>query len=82
MAEYIYGTVEQFDGAMVIMHNTGEQIVRCKDCRFVLNEPDSYYDQSGMERLYTCMRPDGDGDYIRMAVEPDGFCKWGERHEE
>lgn len=26
-----------------------------------------------------CMRPDGNGDYLRIEVEPDGFCAWGKR---
>lgn len=42
-------------------------VVRCKDCKFGEND--------GTE----CMRPDGDGDYLRMPVDPDGFCAWGEK---
>lgn len=44
---------------------TGEEIVRCRDCK--------YYDYSlcnWFECSY-CGEPN--------RVEPDGFCKWGER---
>lgn len=57
-----------------------ERIVRCRDCKY-LDTPD--WDevlaaQHG-EPPASCMRPDGDGDYMRFEIEPDGFCKWGER---
>ena len=41
------------------------EIVRCRDCK---HEIDGY-----------CGRPDGDGGYLLFGVEPDGYCKWGER---
>lgn len=57
-----------------------EPIVRCWDCKY-LDMPD--WDDNlaacyGEPPLF-CMRPDGNGDYMRFEVEPNGFCKWGER---
>lgn len=46
----------------------GEKIVRCRDCKWLDHH-----------NLYLCMLPDGDGGYACWVVEPDGFCKWGER---
>ena len=45
-----------------------EEIVRCRDCKYCIAN--------------VCMSPDGDGDYLRFEVLPDGFCKWGERRGE
>ena len=44
------------------------EVVRCRDCRWLDHH-----------NLYLCMLPDGDGGYACWVVEPDGFCKWGER---
>lgn len=40
-------------------------IVLCKDCRFEIHNE--------------CSRPDEWVDELWFPVEPDGFCKWGER---
>lgn len=42
-----------------------QPIVRCRDCK--------WYDE-GM-----CYQPDGDGGFLCLEREPDGFCKWGEK---
>lgn len=42
-------------------------VIPCRDCRWWW----------GTDNL--CMLPDGNGDYMRMYTEPDGFCAWGER---
>ena len=43
-----------------------KEIVRCRDCKH------SYKD--------VCERPIwGDGEMACVPIEPDGFCKWGER---
>ena len=47
-----------------------EEIVRCRDCE--------HYDPHPIDGG-VCFLPDGDGDFARWEVEPDGFCKWGER---
>lgn len=64
-----------------IEHNTGREInrvvcndkelpsiVRCRDCKWLDHHS-----------LYLCMLPDGDGGYACWVVEPDGYCKWGEK---
>ena len=51
--------------------NTGEEIVRCRDCKWLDHH-----------NLYLCMLPDGDGGYACWVVEPDGFCAWGARKED
>lgn len=50
------------------------KIVRCRDCKHGYKA-----DLSG--NWYECMKTDGNGDYARWDVEPDGFCAWGERLE-
>lgn len=62
MTERIVGT-DEHEGHWY----TGEEIVRCRDCKFrCLNE---------------CTRIDeGFKDYW-FAIEPNGFCAWGERKE-
>ena len=42
-----------------------EFVVRCRDCYYFTDSP-SWPD------AHEC-------DYINRAVEPDGFCAWGER---
>lgn len=45
-------------------YETGEEIVRCRDCRHYTEDEDEYYHYCGS----WCEQ-----------VEPDGFCAWGER---
>lgn len=56
----------------VFGHRLSGEIVRCRDCVHGIKA-----DLSG--NWYECMKPDGNGDYARWDVEPDGFCAWGER---
>lgn len=49
------------------------EIVRCRDCKHY----DPHPTDGGV-----CFLPDGDGDFARWEVEPDGFCNWGERREQ
>ena len=46
-----------------------EEIVRCRDCKH--HENHGYW--------FMCQLPDCDGGYANWMVEPDGFCKWGEK---
>lgn len=48
-------------------------IVRCRDCEHY----DPHCTDDGV-----CFLPDGDGDFARWEVKPDGFCAWGERRDE
>lgn len=50
-----------------------DELVRCCDCEHY----DPHLTEGGV-----CFLPDGDGDFARWEVEPDGFCKWGERRSE
>ena len=43
------------------------EVVRCRDCK---------YEQHGY-----CSRPDEWFDDVWFAIEPDGFCAWGERRD-
>lgn len=81
MAEHIvdtFGIVQEFadlHGDMntplyeavmnVMLSRQREEVVRCRDCRF--------------EMIGECSRPDEWVDELWFSVEPDGFCKWGER---
>jgi len=70
MSEYIVKVEGQIPDAIYERELT--EIVRCRDCKHAFKA-----DLSG--NWYECMKPDGNGDYARWDVEPDGFCKWGER---
>lgn len=71
MSEYIIsdrqlGLIQDFANVCI----EGEKlprIVRCRDCRWLW----------GTDKL--CMLPDGNGDYLRIYVQPDDYCAWGER---
>ena len=67
--EYVYGT-DGHEGHWL----TGEEIVRCRDCEHATDDG------------YGCTlfgRREQVGSYrwedVPAEVEPDGFCKWGER---
>ena len=47
-----------------------EEIVRCRDC--------VYFDKYENDEISVCYRFDNE----QPIVEPDGFCKWGERRED
>lgn len=70
MSEYIAkcNEVVGISGKTLIVPDyidTSKEIVRCRDCRF--------------RCLDECTRIDeGFKDYW-FAIEPEGFCKWGER---
>jgi len=67
IAEYVYGT-DGNQGHWL----TGEEIVRCRDCRYYDDEPDLTSDTP------KCWR---DPEHRGTAIwtRPDGFCAWGER---
>lgn len=61
MSEYIYAT-DDHEGHWL----TGEEIVRCRDCRFYECGDDGWW----------CLRS-----ISTKSNHPDGFCAWGERKE-
>lgn len=66
MSEYIYTT----EGTFGLRECTGEEIVRCRDCKEFAFGSDEY---AVHDWCY----------YWDSYVEsPDGFCKWGERRDE
>lgn len=77
MTEYIYAT----DGWG---RWTGEEIVRCRDCKHVHHHPDWQPDKRFKPKdiwiceAEWCMGLEGD----HPLVEPDGFCKWAIRRSE
>lgn len=60
MSEYVYGT-DGHEGHWL----TGEEIVRCEDCKFYLKEHKWCYHFEDSE----------------FCPEPSGFCAWGERRD-
>ncbi len=84
MSEYIvetFGIVQEFadlHGDMdtplyeaimgVMLSRQREEVVRCRDCRFEIHNE--------------CSRIDEWVDELWFRVEPDGYCKWGERRAE
>ena len=65
MSEYIYGT-DEHEGHWL----TGDEIVRCKDCKWFDGRPN-----------YQLCRRDMSCDEIAVFAEPDGFCAWAERRD-
>ena len=66
MTEYIIAhCVDSVSG--VRYDERREEIVRCRDC--------VYFDKYENDEISVCYRFDNE----QPIVEPDGFCKWGER---
>ena len=73
MSEYVYAT-DEHKGHWL----TGEEIVRCRDCKYHEPMVVSYLDKP----LSVCISEQwigAEGD--NPLVKPDGFCAWGERKE-
>ena len=66
MSEYVYAT-DEHKGHWL----TGEEIVRCRDCIYYVQDLDPV--DPGWPMM--CERTGDD------MVEPYGFCAWGERKE-
>ncbi|MBR3158418.1 MAG: hypothetical protein IKF14_05180 [Atopobiaceae bacterium] len=64
MSEYIYRRERVSDGVWSA-ENTGEEIVRCRDCYFADEIEGGYW----CDR-FTCGKE---------PVTPNGYCKWGDR---
>lgn len=75
MTEYIVDgdcLIPRLEGLTLQIHfKTNGEIVRCRDCKYY-----GFYNSSWCRRTYESV-PGGTCDY--QTVEPDGFCKWGER---
>jgi hypothetical protein len=72
MSEAIIETTdmpEHVREALSILYGLNGEIIRCKDCKF------SMFDRE-------CSRVDPWVDETWFAIEPDGFCKWGEWKDE
>lgn len=80
MSEYIYKRNRVADG-VYSSESTGEQIVRCLDCRYCVDRdgaiplcgywPMGDYDDSNSSHRIT----------FYPTVSADGFCAWAERRE-
>ena len=71
MSEYVYAT-DEHKGHWL----TGEEIVRCRDCK------ESYlFDMSWKTPKENDKRYCKYGTYLQYEVPDDGFCSWGERKE-
>ncbi len=88
MAEYIYEHSQCYDmfGKLLDapMLTQREEIVRCRDCEHVKHDPEWQPDRRFKPvDMWTCHAEwcEGfEGDH--PVVEPDGFCRWGERRNE
>ena len=74
MSEYIYTT----EGTFGLRECTGEEIVRCRDCKFARVTEHGLLDCSGP---LTTIWDYWNDDFKENPVEPDGFCAWAERRE-
>ena len=68
MAEYITSWAVGIDGELTFAYGTKEQIVRCRECRFAVE--DAEWCRFEHETLGVMWR----------RVKPEGFCAWGERN--
>ena len=71
--EYIYriecGDMDDSGVIPIHVETTTTNIVRCRDCVYMTNQKYKSYEYQ------TCSYFDSE----YAEVEPDGFCKWGER---
>ena len=71
MSEYIYGSIgDPLANVLGEIYLPRVEVVRCRDCKHY----DPHPTDGGV-----CFLPDGDGDFARWEVEPDGYCAWAER---
>ena len=54
----------------VMVPRQREEIVRCRDCKYI-----NHHEYNNGIKYQTCSYFDSEF----VEVEPDGFCKWGER---
>jgi hypothetical protein len=66
MSEYVYAT-DEYRGHWL----TGEEIVRCRDCKHYVEDP------TPIDPGWPMMCEDSGRDMLN----PDGFCAWGERRD-
>lgn len=72
MSEYIYAT-DEHEGHWL----TGEEIVRCRDCKHFTTRGTHVFDDGKTNECYC--------EFIRayrLQITPDGFCAWGERRDD
>lgn len=74
MSEFIIECEYDFDDGWIPGEHR-EEIVRCRDCKHYY-EVDEYHPNGNYDRR-CCKYFDSYDD----EVEPDGFCKWGERRQ-
>lgn len=74
MSEYIYAT-DEHEGHWL----TGEEIVRCRDCKH-MHTVRSWYSDNLVDECWLHTDPES-GALGKEPTEPDGFCAWGERKE-
>lgn len=72
MSEYIIDWDENLVIDTFSKNSLREEIVRRRDCKHY----DPHLTEGGV-----CFLPDGDGDFARWEVEPDGYCAWGGKKE-
>lgn len=70
MSEYV-GVKDDIGNGLANMYVTDEPIVRCMDCKLK-------FEQGGHEFCRRNHNQDGEA----YMVEPDGFCKWGEKRDD
>lgn len=82
MVEYIVYEGESVEATdylggrhLVYHYEKREEIVRCRDCMYYY-EAEEYHPQGNYDRR-CCKYFDTYND----EVEPDGFCKWGEKRD-
>lgn len=72
MSEYIYTT----EGAFGLRECTGEEIVRCRDCKRMRD-----WTADELADCYEEELADGWCMFFRIGTYDDFFCAWGERIE-
>ena len=85
MSEHIYedSDMENERYHVIPFGSMREEIVRCKDCKFYTDQPGISGEKPNREYCYKYSDWNSEWDYDDYHyVEPDGFCKWGERKDD
>ena len=70
MSEYIYGSIgDPLVNVLGEIYLPRAEVVRCRDCKY----SDAFKTRYQQKTVYACLNFDS------AAIEPDGFCAWGER---
>lgn len=79
--EYIISTTNMPDHILeVVAPWCNAEVIRCRDCKCYTDQPGISGEKPNRKYCYKYSDWDSEWDFDDYHyVEPDGFCKWGER---